>query len=336
MSSTHHPVLIVGGSGVVGAQTARTLRRLHPGLPLAIGGRDLAKAKAVAAPLGAQAVAVDLGRADLGLPADAAWSAVIVFVKDDWTHALGYAQRHGIPHISISSGTFEIGPEVARHIHRPDAAAIILASQWLVGAVLFPTLLYAKAYSAIETIRIGLLLDEEDMGGAAAWTDYERITTAGSSALTLEDGRFAWVAGEKADASYRSVDGVVLPAKAYSPFDLLSLATATTAKTIRIDLAFGVSASRRRGEAFSTEIAIEIDGLSATGTEQRTRHEIVHPAGQAPLTALGVALVAERALGLAGGERLKPGLYFPDSVIDPAYFVDRMAEFGARFSTATP
>lgn len=42
------PVLIIGGSGIVGSQAARTLRRLHPDLPIAIGGRDLAKAETVA------------------------------------------------------------------------------------------------------------------------------------------------------------------------------------------------------------------------------------------------------------------------------------------------
>ena len=37
-------------------------------------------------------------------------------------------------------------------------------------------------------------------------------------------------------------------------------------------------------------------------------------------------------LGLAGGEALKPGLYFPDSIIEPAYYLARMKEFGAVFT----
>ena len=63
------PVLIIGGSGFVGARAAATLRELHPDLPIAIGGRDMAKAGAVASSLGhANAVAVDLARVDLGQP----------------------------------------------------------------------------------------------------------------------------------------------------------------------------------------------------------------------------------------------------------------------------
>lgn len=71
MSNSSSPVLIIGGSGVVGSATARTLRRLHPELPIALGGRDLAKAEGVAATIeGATAVAIDLNRPDLGLPAE--------------------------------------------------------------------------------------------------------------------------------------------------------------------------------------------------------------------------------------------------------------------------
>ena len=71
MSSKLNPVLIIGGSGVVGSWTARTIRTLHPDLPLAIGGRDLAKADAVARDIGgATGIKVDLDRPDLGLSGD--------------------------------------------------------------------------------------------------------------------------------------------------------------------------------------------------------------------------------------------------------------------------
>jgi hypothetical protein len=334
MSSIQHPVLVIGGSGVVGAQAAAMIRRLHPDLPVTIAGRDLAKAQAVADKLGVEALAADLSKPDLGLPKDARFSAVIVFVKDDWSNALRFAQQHGIPHLSVSSGAFEIGIEAARFIHAPHAAPVVLASQWLAGAALFPTLEYARAFRSIDSIHVGVLLDEQDMGGQAALADYERITQAGSAALTLKDGRFAWIAGEEAQARYRSVDGVDLPAAAYGPLDVLSLATATDAKHVRFDLAFDVSASRRAGKPFSTESVIAIEGVLHSGEHATRTYEVVHPQGQAPLTALGVALATERALGLAGGEALKPGLYFPDSIIEPAYYIARMKEFGAVFTEA--
>ncbi|MEI5666606.1 NAD(P)-dependent oxidoreductase [Bosea sp. CCNWLW174] len=332
MPNIQNPVLIIGGSGVVGAQTAAAIRRLHPGLPVTIAGRDLGKARAVAGQLGVEALAADLSKPDLGLPESGRFSAIIVFVKDDWSNALRFAQRQGIPHLSVSSGAFEIGIEAAGFIHQPQAAPVVLASQWLAGAALFPALEYAKAFRSINRIHVGVLLDEHDMGGQAALADYERITQSGSATLTLKAGRFAWIAGEEAEARYRSVDGVELPATAYGPLDVLSLATATDAKDIRFDLAFDVSASRRAGGPFSTESVITIEGVLYSGERGARTYEVVHPQGQAPLTALGVALATERALGLAGGEALKPGLYFPDSIIEPAYYLARMKEFGAVFT----
>ncbi len=58
----------------------------------------------------------------------------------------------------------------------------------------------------------------------------------------------------------------------------------------------------------------------------------MQPEGQAPLTALGIALAVERLLGLEGGDASAPGLYLPEVLIDPAYYVRRMKEFGASFT----
>lgn len=65
-ASALQPALIVGGSGLVGSQAARTLRRLHSDLPIAIGGRNVNRAEKIAQEVGnAEAVAVDLTRPDL-------------------------------------------------------------------------------------------------------------------------------------------------------------------------------------------------------------------------------------------------------------------------------
>jgi NADPH:quinone reductase-like Zn-dependent oxidoreductase len=42
------PVLVLGGSGVVGSRAVRALRRLQPALPITISGRDLGKADTLA------------------------------------------------------------------------------------------------------------------------------------------------------------------------------------------------------------------------------------------------------------------------------------------------
>ena len=135
-ASTKNPALIVGGLGVVGALAARTLRRLEPDLPIAIGGRDQARATALAQEIGrASAAPIDLDRPDLGLPGGARFSAVAMFVKDHTLNSLRYAQAEGVPYLDISSGPFEIAPFVALHNERPSAAPILLASHYLAGTV---------------------------------------------------------------------------------------------------------------------------------------------------------------------------------------------------------
>lgn len=334
MPNTKNPVLIVGGSGVVGSLAARTLRRLHPELPIAIGGRDRAKAEAVATEIGhAVATTIDLERPDLGLRDEDHYRAVAIFVKDETLNAMRFSLDRKLPYVSISTGTYEIGPEVSLFIHNPDRAPVLMASQWLAGAAVFPVLHFASAYESIDTIRIGAVFDEQDMGGPAAYADYERLTTVSPASLVVKDGKAVWVTAEDGRGRLRSVDGVELATQAYSPFDIISLASATNARSVNFDLAYGESASRRRGEPFSTEIIIELTGRRQDGTSGSSYHEIVHPDGQAPLSALGVALGVESLLGLGGRTPAAAGLYLPELLIEPAYYVRRMEEFGARFAT---
>ena len=45
-----------------------------------------------------------------------------------------------MPHLSISPGIIELGPEVAAFIHEPRASAVVLGTEWLVGATTIPAL----------------------------------------------------------------------------------------------------------------------------------------------------------------------------------------------------
>jgi hypothetical protein len=329
-ASPHRPVLLIGGSGVVGSQAARALRRLQPDLPITIGGRDPGRAEAIAREIGrADTARVDLERDDLGQPAGASYSAVVLFVKDDTGHALRYAQATGAAFVDISTGMFELAPEVALIIHHASAP-VLLASHWLAGSAVLPALVFAREFRALDSIEIAALLDEEDMGGPAAYADYDRLTRVAASAQIYKDGKWVWLPGDLATRSFKDVDGHDVVGQAYSVLDIASLAATTDARTIRFDIAVGQSASRRRGEPFSTEIIIEMAGHRHDGPA-RVRHELVHPAGQAPLTALAVAVAVERLLGLAGGEPVPPGLTMPSSLIDPDTMVQRLREAGTRF-----
>ncbi|WP_336211818.1 hypothetical protein [Nonomuraea sp. LPB2021202275-12-8] len=324
-------VLILGGSGQAGAGAAALLRRWHPALPLTIAGRDLDRARRVADELGsATAVTIDLRRGDLGLPADHGYSAVVAALWDDHLHGLRYAQDRGLPYLSLSSGLVDIAPEVVAGAQRASAAPILVASHFCAGVVVLATLHSAREFDRIDTIRIGALLDESDIGGPAGIADLQRWSAVVSAGLVRRDGVFTWVSAPDAQADVPSVDGAVLAGQSIATLDVPSLALATGAPNVRFDFAVGESAGRRRGEPASIEIRIDLEGVDRAGAPFSTSRYLVHPAGQRPLTALGIALGVERLLGLRG-EAVSPGIHTPEALLDPAYAVERMGEIGATF-----
>src|SRR5690606_17654319 len=161
-------------------------------------------------------------------------------------------------------------------------------------------------------------------------SDLEGLTNAPPAALTRRSGAYVWRTGVDARTSFRAADGVPMDAIAVSPNDILALAAATDAPNVEINLATGMSSSRRRGEPMSTEIVIELHGRDDTGRSLSTRHAVVHPQGQFPLTGLGVAMVLERCLGLDGQPPVPAGLYFPCQVLQPDRYWTRVEEMGGR------
>ncbi|MEN2976912.1 hypothetical protein P7L78_06110 [Tistrella bauzanensis] len=157
-----------------------------------------------------------------------------------------------------------------------------------------------------------------------------------SAAHARRDGANVWRNGEDARAAFRAVDGTVMVASALSPYDVVGLAAATGAPDVQFNLAMGVSSTRRRGEPASTKIIIDLAGADHGGQPLRTRHAIVHPEGQMPLTGLGVAMVLERPVGLDGDPATAPGLYFPYQLLDPATYLARLEQIGGRVLTLDP
>jgi hypothetical protein len=324
-----NPILLIGGSGVVGAQSARLLRAAHPELPLLIGGRDGARAQKVAAEIGhAEGVVLDLAATDLGL-GQRPVSAVAIFFKDDHLAALQFAQSRGVPYLSISSGIHEIAPEVAAYTHRPQTSAIVMGAEWLVGATTVPTLELAKEFHQLHDITLGALIDEQENSGPATEEDFERLKNI-PLALARREGAYYWRDGDEAKGRFHAVDGTPMQADAFSAFDVVALGAATGAPNIRFNLANGVSSSRRRGEPMSTEIIIELTGQDHQGQPLRTRHGVVHPQGQMYLTGLGVTLILQRLLGLDGQSPTPAGLYFPYQLLETATYFEGLKRVGGE------
>lgn len=326
------PVLILGGSGQAGAETARLLRRWHPELPLTIAGRNLGRAQRVADELGAaSAVTIDLARRDLGLADDHDHSAVVATLWDERLNGLYYAQQRGLPYLSLSSGLVDIAPEVIAGAQRSNA--VLIASHFFAGALTLATLELAKEFERLDTIHVGAVLDEQDAGGPAALADLERWGAVTSAGSVRRDGVFTWVSGDEAQVEVLDVEGVPMPAQTIGILDVPSLALATGAPNVRFDFAVGESSGRRRGGSPSVEVRIDLAGVGLDGTPLSSTHYLVNADGQNPLTAAGIALGVERLIGLRG-DPAAPGIHTPEALIDPARAVKRMTELGATLVNA--
>jgi len=323
------PILFMGGSGAIGRHTAVALRAAHPDQALLIGGRDRAKAEHAAEQLGnAQGVVIAASAPDLGL-GDRPVSAVVMFYMDHTLAGLRFAQTRGVPHLSISSGVFEIAPEIATYMHAPHAAPMVLGYEWLVGATTVAALTVAASYRQVETIDIYALVDEQDAGGPTVATDFEHLNRMLPAALTRREGSYLWREGAQSRTTFRAVDGTHIDATGFSSIDVVGLAAATGAPNVQFNLATGVSSSRQGG-SMSTEIILELAGVGLNGEPLRTRHAVIHPAGAAALTGLSVAMLLERLLGLDGEAPVKAGLYFPYQLLDATAYLQRLAAEGGE------
>ena len=170
-----------------------------------------------------------------------------------------------------------MAPEVAIHMRRPDAAAVVPGYEWLVGATTIATLTAAKAYARVDGIRIGALVDEEDWGGPAVAEDFERFASIISSVFARRNGAFVWRKGDVANFAFQAIDGAELTASGFSTIDIAGLAAETGARDVEFGIGTGISSSRRAGGEKSTEIVIELSGVNDAGAPLRTRHAVFHP-----------------------------------------------------------
>lgn len=329
------PVLILGGAGFVGSRTVKALRKLYPDLPIAIAGRDQEKARALATEIGnADAVKVDIRRADLGLDGGAAYSAIIAILKENTLNPLKYAQANGLPYLSMADGAFEIGPAVAFHMYKPKSAPMLLASHWVAGMATLSALHYAKEFRSVRSMQIAVILDASDIGGPMANADVEELMQNSPRPLMLDNGTWRWAGDGLSSRNVKDMTGTEIEVHGMSVLDALSLAASTGLNSVRFDYGMGETEGTRNGGSPSHEMIIEIEGELKSGGEGRSRVDIVAPQGVSGLTALGVVLGIERLLGLSGGDPVAPGLYFPEQIIDPAHAIQRLTEFGGEIRQA--
>ncbi|MDF2693148.1 MAG: Saccharopine dehydrogenase [Labilithrix sp.] len=329
MASTLKPVLILGGSGFVGTRAIAALRRLQPDVPITIGARDLARASTVAQQTShTTAVKVDIERGDLGLPAGSAYSGVVTLLKDETLNSMKYAQAHGVPYISFSDYLFEIAPQVALFAHRPSTAPILFLGHAFGGATVLSALHFASELRSVEAIAVTGVIYDDDQGGPTTHADVARGARV-PNPLRRDAGKWIWTSTD-VERTITTADGTRLQARAYPVLDVTSIAAATGARSVRFDIAVR-SAASRTGKG-GVEMIFEIDGKDGDGNKRRVRHEVVDDESLSTVSARGLAIAIERILGLAGGPPVPPGLYNPETILEPKQALDKLEMFGSRIA----
>lgn len=321
------PVLLIGGYGKSGSQTARLLRHRNPSLPLVLAGRRPLEGEAFAAELGDTSVAkVDFGAPGLGL-ASTEFAAMVLFAKDHTGRSLEFAGSHGIPYLSISSGAFEIGLDMTHGLIGARGAPIVLGSLWFAGIIPIAAAHLARRFAAVDNVEVGVVIDRSDSpSGAATVADFQRISMCPAT-LIREAGDYTWVMAEMAKGVLHRSDGHPLPAEGAVSCDVWSIGQTTGSPRVRVLQSFDQSASSAAGGPAADEIILRMDGRSITGHPLSLVQTMIAYRENGAATAVTTTILAERLAALHD-EPLPPGLYSAENAIDPGEFMSRAEDAG--------
>lgn len=330
MSGALNPLHLVGGYGATGQQLARLLRLHLPELPLVIAGRDLNKAQALAAEVGAKAQVLDLKAIDLQF-GDETTSGLVILAKDEGLHAMCWAQDRGVPYLSLSSAAFELGIDLVHALARTNDAPVVIAGQWFAGAVTMAVLDLCEWFDHVDSVVAGITVDRNAAaGGAASVADFERVARSSKATLARIGGAYLWQQEAESLKSYQGVNGLLIRGKGSVSIDVATIGARTTARDIHVLETWGDSSHYLETGIPADEVAIEVVGM----TEQRSavaRRTMILPHAPASMTAVSLLATLERMFGSQG---IGHGVWTPDQLQPAGAFMRRIQELGVRVKTS--
>lgn len=349
-------VILAGGAGVVGRQVAAILRRRQPDVRLVLAGRRLDAVQAVAAPLEAEAMRLDLDAPDLG---EAEAGAIIVGVANDLNDALlTAALKAGTPYLDVTRWTTAQKQALTTVAARGrPAAPVVFASSWMASSIGLTARDAARDMASVERIDIGVLYGLADRAGPNSVAYMDRISTP---FLTMENGVWRERNGFRDGQARDFGEGGVHTLYRFDTPDQAVLPALTGARTVEARIAFdsplesrllhilaasgvwkALSGPRfeglRRsmlynpGAGAAHRVRIGLEGRDDRGDAIRRTIQVVEPEGQTRLTALGAVVQIERLLGRLGPV-LEAGVHLGEAMPDPASAIALLREEGVRIT----
>ncbi|WP_079433968.1 hypothetical protein [Zoogloea sp. LCSB751] len=345
-------VVLVGGSGVVGAQVAALLARRKPDVKLIIASRRLEAAHTVAARHGAVAIAMNVDAPIL--PERFAGAVVVGLVNDPHDRLLHLALSQGHAYVDVTRWTERLKQAlVSTAAYGRLRAPVVFSSAWMAGTASLIARDAARTFASVERIGIDILFAMADRAGPNSVAYMDRLS---EPFHTVENG--AWIkrsgfldghAADFGDVGCRQVYRFDTP-------DQASLPAITGAATVDARIGFDdrkatallhllvrsgvwrvlsrpVFDSTRRallynpGPGADHRIRITVEGKDVDGRPRRKEVQVVDPLGQTHLTALGTVLQIENLLAPDGPA---PGIYLGEALVDPAHACRQLQEEGVR------
>ena len=343
------PIVLIGGSGVVGRELVKLL--VSRGIELVIAGRNAGRAEPMLELCRQGGVAARFEALDLTAEAQPTLEAraVVTLVNDPADSALAAALAAGVPYVDIARWTSRLALSVTRTSAVAARAPLVFSSAWMGGIAPRVAAALGASLGPLDTVEIAVRYAVADASGADSVEYMDRMSLPFE---VIVDGRQTQVmplsGGQVVDIGGHAthVSRIDTPEQWTMP---ATLGVRTAALRIGFDDALaslGLRALHRlgvfcllRGERFT---AARQGLLRSSGSEHRegaetscrvdvrtragiTNHvTLVDPKGQAHLTAVGTLLSLELALR----EDTRPGVHFPEQDPANAELLDRLATFG--------
>jgi hypothetical protein len=339
-------LLIVGGYGLVGEQVARLLRQRHPDLPLVLGGRHPERAKALAASIGAETAAVDVGAPQPLASLTERPAAVLAAVSDPDDHLLVDAMRRGIPFADINraghSSILDVTVAAARE--RPSAP-VLLSGGWFAGVSALMAAAAVRELGDAERVDIAVLASSDDRVGPDSWGFSDRLAWP---YYAMRGGRRHPAHPLTGLRTVRCADLQERPAALVGTLEQTTLPVTLGVPTVETRMALQSVASlyglvglkrtgalralarpglrRVRAALLQRPGSGDFAGITvtATGPSGSVSVDLLDAKGQAHLSAVGAACAAERVLGSG----LPAGVSFPEQSADPEADLELLRQAG--------